>query len=143
MHQLALQYFPLKTYDKIRYADTDRQGHVNNAAFSTFLETGRVEFLYGGGQPLHLEEASFVIASLQLQFKQELTWPGTVEIGTGLLCIGNSSVTLLQGLFQYEVCVAVAETSIVQVLNKTGKSIPLSEHTKQVLAQWLLKDQIK
>ena len=29
-----------------RYGDTDRQGHVNNAAFATFCETGRVLFLY-------------------------------------------------------------------------------------------------
>jgi acyl-CoA thioester hydrolase len=35
--------YPSVTYDKVRYADTDRQGHVNNAVFATFLETGRVE----------------------------------------------------------------------------------------------------
>jgi acyl-CoA thioester hydrolase len=28
--------------DVLRYADTDRQGHVNNAVFATFLESGRV-----------------------------------------------------------------------------------------------------
>ena len=32
--------------DNIRYRDTDRQGHVNNAVLSTFPETGRVELLY-------------------------------------------------------------------------------------------------
>lgn len=26
--------FPFQTFDKVRYADTDRQGHVNNAAFA-------------------------------------------------------------------------------------------------------------
>ena len=36
-----LDQFPLRTRDKLRYADTDRQGHVNNAVFATFLETGR------------------------------------------------------------------------------------------------------
>ncbi len=36
-----LEEFPLRTSDKVRYGDTDRQGHVNNAVFSTFLETGR------------------------------------------------------------------------------------------------------
>ena len=65
MQDLPLSDFPLKTYDKIRYADTDRQGHVNNAVFSTFLETGRVEFLYHPELPIHSEEASFVIASLR------------------------------------------------------------------------------
>ncbi len=38
--------FPVVTTDKLRYCDTDRQGHVNNAVFLTFLETGRVELLY-------------------------------------------------------------------------------------------------
>jgi acyl-CoA thioester hydrolase len=33
----ALEDFPFQTFDKVRYADTDRQGHVNNAAFATFL----------------------------------------------------------------------------------------------------------
>ena len=42
----TLSDFALQTYDKLRYADTDRQGHVNNAVFSTALETGRAEFLY-------------------------------------------------------------------------------------------------
>jgi acyl-CoA thioester hydrolase len=41
---LKLDDYPFKTYDKIRYRDTVRQNHVNNAVFSTFLETGRVEF---------------------------------------------------------------------------------------------------
>lgn len=40
MDALSLEDFPLRTYDKIRYADTDQQGHVNNAVFATFLETG-------------------------------------------------------------------------------------------------------
>ena len=47
-----LDLFPLRTHDKIRYADTDRQGHVNNANFSTFLETGRTEILYNPDTPL-------------------------------------------------------------------------------------------
>ncbi|HDG9121136.1 TPA: acyl-CoA thioesterase, partial [Pseudomonas aeruginosa] len=41
-----LKDFPIHSSDKIRYADTDRQGHVNNAVFATFLETGRVEIIY-------------------------------------------------------------------------------------------------
>ena len=43
----VLEDFPARATDTIRYADTDRQGHVNNAVFSTFLETGRVMFLLG------------------------------------------------------------------------------------------------
>ncbi|MEZ4763396.1 MAG: acyl-CoA thioesterase, partial [Calditrichia bacterium] len=62
MELLNLDDFPLKTFDKIRYADTDRQGHVNNATFSTFLETGRVEVLYNAEFPVLFANSSFVIA---------------------------------------------------------------------------------
>ena len=77
----SIEVFPLRTSDKIRYRDTDRQGHVNNAVFASFLETGRVELLYDPEQPLTGEGCSFVIASLKLEFFNELRWPGEVEIG--------------------------------------------------------------
>ena len=54
--------FPVITTDKIRYADTDRQGHVNNAVFSTFLETGRVELLYSDEARSLGDNTTFVIA---------------------------------------------------------------------------------
>ncbi len=46
----TLEDFPHRTFDKLRYGDTDRQGHVNNAVFATFLETGRVEMLFAREQ---------------------------------------------------------------------------------------------
>ncbi|WP_207060872.1 thioesterase family protein [Motiliproteus sp. SC1-56] len=96
---LALADFPFQTFDKLRYADTDRQGHVNNAAFSTFLETGRVEFLYDPNHPLHGDNAAFVIAGLSLQLLAEIRWPGRVDIGTAVTKVGNSSLTLYQQLY--------------------------------------------
>lgn len=95
----TLTDFPFQTFDKLRYADTDRQGHVNNAVFSTFLETGRVEFLFDTQSPLATDNASFVIARLTLDFVAEVNWPGRVEIGTGVTRIGNSSLTLRQAIF--------------------------------------------
>jgi acyl-CoA thioester hydrolase len=136
-----LASFPLLTFDKIRYADTDRQGHVNNAHFSSFLETGRVEILYNPAWPILAPEASFVIASLKLAFLHEITWPGEVQIGTGVQKIGNSSVTLFQQLFQEGQCVARAETVIVQVDNATKQGKPLSDSARQTLSGWLLKGQ--
>jgi len=140
MTNLTLADFPLKTFDKVRYADTDRQGHVNNAVFSTFLETGRVEVLYNAHLPILMQGASFVIASLKLEFLKEITWPGQVDIGTGILKIGNSSITLLQRLFQNDDCVAQAETIIVQVDDETRRGSPLSAAARQTLGGWLLSD---
>ena len=48
---ISIERYPIHATDKLRYADTDRQGHVNNACFATFLETGRVECLYNPSHP--------------------------------------------------------------------------------------------
>jgi len=139
MKLLTLPDFPLQAFDKLRYADTDRQGHVNNANFSTFLETGRVEFLYHPELPILQDGFSFVIAALHLNFIEEVSWPGQVDIGTGVLKVGNSSITLHQQLFQQDKCVASSETVIVQVDNESRKSAPLGVAAKEKLERWKIE----
>lgn len=138
MNNFALEDFPFRSYDKLRYADTDRQGHVNNAVFSTFLETGRVEFLFNPQSPLTAENASFVIANLHLNFISEIKWPGKVDIGTGVTKVGNSSIKFFQGIFQDGRCVATAETVIVQFNKHSKKSSPLSDQFRTFLNQHIL-----
>ena len=129
-----LSDFPQKTYEKLRYADTDRQGHVNNAVFATMLETGRVELLYS--PPLHDEECAFVIASLRLDFHSEINWPGRVDIGTRVVSLGKSSLTLDQALFQNNNCVATAQTVIVQMNQNTRRSQALNSMAIERFTQW-------
>lgn len=130
-----LDAYPFRTFDKIRYADTDRQGHVNNAVFATCLETGRVEFLYDPRGPLAVDGAAFVIVSLNLHFSAELNWPGRIDIGTGVTRVGSSSLGLSQGLFQDGLCVATAETVIVQMNEETRRAHPLSEMARTFLSR--------
>ena len=63
-----LDAYPVRTFDTVRYGDTDRQGHVNNAVFSTYLESGRVTLLLDPDAPLADPGAAFVIARLTLDF---------------------------------------------------------------------------
>lgn len=137
MKDLQLKDFPLQSFDKLRYADTDRQGHVNNAVFSTFLETGRVEFLFGA-KAIFSEDCSFVVAAIELQLIAEINWPGQVDIGTGISRVGNSSISIFQKLFQDGKTVAIAESVIVHVSNTGTGSVPLSDDAKSALKQWLL-----
>ena len=129
----SLEAFVLRTGDKLRYGDTDRQGHVNNAVFATFLETGRVELLYN--EALADQGAAFVIARLELDFLAEVNWPGEVEIGTAVLDVGRSSFKLFQKVFQDGKPVAQAVTVIVQMSESTRKSQPLSERASERLQE--------
>ncbi|MCG8616356.1 MAG: TetR family transcriptional regulator [Desulfobacterales bacterium] len=127
--------FPWKTHEKLRYADTDRQGHVNNAVFSTMLETGRVEILYDPVAPLYKEDCSFVIARQTLNYQSEITWPGRVDIGTKIVSIGKSSIGFEHGLFQDGRCAATANVIIVQVNDTAKRSEPLTATAVERLSQ--------
>lgn len=142
IRNLKYNDYPLRTYDKTRYSDTDRQGHVNNAVFSAFLETGRVEVLLHPERPLCGLNGSFVIVNLNINLIAEIRWPGTVEIGTGIVKLGNSSIQMVQGLFQNDGLVATAETVIVHVDNETKRSSSLPQDTKTFLTRYLLKTEI-
>lgn len=125
--------YPIWTSDTLRYGDTDRQGHVNNAVFATFCESGRVSFLYDEKLDLRGPGANFVIVRLELDFRAELFYPGTVDIGTRVLSVGRSSFRLGQGVFKGELCAATAECIMVLVDDATRRSKPLTPQ----LRAWL------
>jgi acyl-CoA thioester hydrolase len=72
MKPQSLEEFPLISTDKLRYGDTDRQGHVNNAVFMTFLETGRVEVLHRPSSPIYDDNAEFVLVNVNLNLQGEI-----------------------------------------------------------------------
>jgi len=128
-----LEDYPFRTTDKLRYGDTDKLGHVNNAVFATFLETGRVDLLCDPTRPVNDAGTAFVLARLVVDFRAEAHWPGSVEIGTRILSIGRSSLTLQQAVFQDGTCVASGETVLVQMDEATRKSRPFSEKARALL----------
>ncbi len=129
----ALECFPFRTREKLRYGDTDRQGHVNNAVFATFLETGRVDMLINGGVDLMGPDGALVLARLVLDFRREVNWPGEVEIGTRVAAVGRSSLRLEQAVFQNGECVASGESTVVLTDVTTRRSKPFSEAARAFL----------
>jgi acyl-CoA thioester hydrolase len=112
----------------LRYGDTDRQGHINNAAYCTFFESGRVHFLFDRyGDNVAGQGKGFVIAKLTLDYLQEMNFPGTVEIGSKILSIGRSSFIVGQGAFMGDTCFSTAESVIVLIDEHSKKSTPLTE----------------
>jgi acyl-CoA thioester hydrolase len=137
LERQELKKFPSISTDKLRYGDTDRQGHVNNAVFMTFLETGRVEVLHRPNSPIYDDNAEFVLVNVNLNLQGEIRWPGEVQIGTAVSKIGNSSITFYQQVFQNEICVASAESVVVQMNTMTRKSQALSETARNTLNAFL------
>jgi acyl-CoA thioester hydrolase len=127
--------FPIRVPDIIRFGDLDRQGHVNNAVFATYLETSRVALIYDANHGLQVPGATGVLARLEIDFIQELRWPGTVEVGTAVAAIGRSSYTLLQAVFHEEACAAVGRATLVLIDSATRRPRPLPPNVVARLQQ--------
>ena len=131
----TLAGFPSTIVEKLRYADTDRQGHINNSVFSVFFESGRVNFLYDPKNPLAEEGEQFVVAEITVRFIKELNWPNEVIVGTAVSKMGRSSLGLTQAIFCDGVCVATANSVIVLMDEVSRRSTALSDNTRTALQQ--------
>ena len=125
--------FPMRTSEKLRFADTDRQGHITNTVFAVCCQNARMELLCDPSKVPIPHNAQFVIAKLVLEFQAEMHWPGTVEIGTRVERVGRSSVTLAQALFMDERCVATAVSVVALMDTTTRRSTLLPNETAEAL----------
>lgn len=131
--QPALEDYPIRTKEKLRFADTDRNGHVSNAVFAICCQNARMELLHDRSRvPLSID-AQFVIVRLTLEFLKEMHWPGMVEIGTRLERVGASSVTMDQSLFLGGDCVANATSTVVLIDRSNRSSTPFPSDTVTAL----------
>jgi len=134
------EQFPGRTSDVIRFGDLDPQGHVNNTVFATYFETGRVALLRARGNELSTPGTTSVLARLDINFLKELHYPGTVEIGTGVVEIGRSSFTFLQAIFHEGACAATGRATMVMIDEATRKARALPEEVRERLERLRLRD---
>ncbi len=101
--------YPHWTPVTIRYSDQDAMAHVNNTALATYVEAARTAFIYDLIQKGGLQGLEFILARLIIDYRRELHYPGTVEVGARLIRIGNKSLTTGYGVFKGGDCVATSE----------------------------------
>ena len=127
----------------IRFSDQDSMGHVNNCAFAAYVELSRVIFLKALVDHEQNPGIDFILASLKIDYKRELHFPGTVMVGARVLKLGNKSVTTGYGLFKDEECVATSESVNVFIELSERKSIQIPPFIRAALeADPLQKDRI-
>jgi acyl-CoA thioester hydrolase len=121
-----LEDYPYRLTDNVRFADLDPNQHVNNAVYATYFETGRVTLM---------KDRSY--GRLDMHFRAELRWPGTIEMGLGLTKFGRTSVTFDQVVFSEGKCVASAQSVSVLIDETTRKPTPLTEEIIANFQPWL------
>lgn len=128
--------YPHRVKDIIRFADLDPQGHVNNAVFATYFETGRVTMFRERDLGIGIASATFVLVRQEIDFLRELRWPGEVDIGTAVARFGRSSFTVDQAIFNGESCAAVGRATLVMLDTATRRAQPLTDEAIAKLSPW-------
>ena len=128
------------TTQKLRFCDTDRLGHVNNAVYSVMCEAGRSELMAEAGLLDPGAGHAVVIARLELDFLREMNWPGDIRIETAIHRIGQKSVQVRQHVHQGDTLVAKA-TSILAVIDTTRRrAVPITDEWRSALERWLVPE---
>jgi acyl-CoA thioester hydrolase len=97
-----------------------------------------VELLYDRKRHILNPDCAFVVAKTTIDLLKEIHWPGQIDIGTGILRIGQSSIVIGANLYQNGHVVATSETIVVQVSEVNKTSVVLSEDAKKILTSFLL-----
>jgi acyl-CoA thioester hydrolase len=114
---------------EVRYGDLDPQGHVNNAAFITYLEQARVAYvrqlgLWDGRSFL---EIGFILARVELDYRAPIQLTDTVEVGLRVSRLGRKSLDMEYLIREQAGKKVFAEGRTVQVAYdyQQGITIPL------------------
>jgi acyl-CoA thioester hydrolase len=129
----------------VRYGDLDPQGHVNNAAFLTYLEHARVNYIR------HLElwdgksflEIGFILARIELDYKAPILITEQVEVGVRTSRLGNKSLDMeyiIREIGPGKIY-SVGKTVQVAFDYQTGKTIPLRPDWRERITEFEGLDQ--
>ena len=132
-----LEDFPYRLSDNVRFADLDPNQHVNNTVYATYFETGRVTLTKDPKHGLMPTGLGWILVRLDIHFRAELHWPGTIELGLGVAKFGRTSVTFDQVVFSEGRCVASAQAVVVLIDEATRKPTPLTGELKARFQPWL------
>ena len=118
--------FPFWTEEKLRLADTDMNGHINNGAIGAFCEAGRAEIMQAVAGPPEDRVVGMAVARVEIDYLSEIHYPGRVRIGTCVARLGRS-ITVEQALFQGETCFATSRGVMVMLDRATRRPAEMPE----------------
>ena len=107
----------------VRFADTDAQGHVNNAAYLTYCETARIRYWTDVTGEVFAQGAegarSLILAEARITYRAQVRYGDVVTVESRATRIGRRSFTLEHRLLAAspggpERLVAVSESVLVR-----------------------------
>lgn len=136
-HRLDPVTYPRHKAVPIRFSDVDMFRHLNNVATGQFYEEARYELLAEARELVAKEDRGvLVIAGVNTSFLGQARYPGTIDVGTGILRIGERSLMIAQALFVGDKCIGIADSSVVS----TGPegAVPIADPIRAFLSSLMI-----
>lgn len=113
----------------VHWGDMDAMGHVNNARYFTYCETARFAYFLAVGMEEHRAggRQGPVLAAASCNFRRQVRFPATLEVGARTVRVGTSSFTMAYEVFERgsEEPAADATGVVVWIDAGTGRPVPL------------------
>ncbi|WP_448203697.1 acyl-CoA thioesterase [Azospirillum sp. sgz302134] len=122
--------------ERVRFADLDALGHVNNNAIGVYFEQARVALIHDGGGFRDSDAWTVVLARSVIDYKAELLYPATARVGVRVLKVGNTSVVLGAAIFEGDRCIATQEAVCVIVDKAAHRPTPVPDALRGMLARF-------
>jgi acyl-CoA thioester hydrolase len=120
----------------VRWGDMDALGHVNNAAYCTYLESARIGFFArrGWSFPSAARGAPLVVTQT-INYREAVVYPAALEIGVRCAEVRNRSFVLVYALFREgtETVAGDGTTVLVWVDGATGRPASLPDEVRSLL----------
>jgi len=118
----------------LRFSDQDSLGHINNVAYAAYVEQARValidKLLRSRG-----DDIDYILANVEINYRREMHFPGTVDVGARLLKVGTKSITTGYGLFKDGGNVATAGSVNVFFDPATRKTMAIPDSLRRILEE--------
>jgi acyl-CoA thioester hydrolase len=138
-YRLDPERYPLKVRILARYADVDPLLHINNVAVAQYYEEARVSatmMVMGGKVIPAAGHERILIAHQSIDYLREGTYPGSLDVGVGVMRIGRTSYRYGMAMFQDGACTSVSEAVLVYADAHGPARLP--EAYRQRLEAWLI-----
>lgn len=114
---------------QLRFGDTDALGHVNNAAYATFAELGRVDLMGS----VSWDEGGPILARIAIDFHAQVRLGSRVVVTTEVESIRRSSIALHQEILADGVKAATVRSVVVWFDYQAQRSVRVPDPVRQAL----------
>lgn len=118
-----------------RFAETDALGHINNTVIPVWFEQARKPVFQVFTPDLDPKKWRLIIAKIEVNFVSEIVYGYNVEIKTQVLSLGNTSLQLIQEVYQRAQLCAKGVAVLVHYDYKDKKSIPIPDDIRRRLQE--------